>query len=48
MESSDDDNIDLLEEELKNRIIEERQHHTFMYDKSDPNHSDKEKTNRSL
>ena len=44
MDSSDDDNIDLSEEEFKkNRVIEEMQHHTFMYDKSDPYHSHREK-----
>ena len=45
MEASNNEahTLDLYNEEIKNRIIEEMQNYTYMYDKSDPQHSDQEK-----
>ena len=45
MESSDKEAHipDLSDDEIKNRIIEEMQNYTFIYDKSDPEHADRDK-----
>ena len=47
MDASGDNNetyiSDLSEEELKHRLIEGMQYHTFMHNKSDSNHPDRDK-----
>ena len=45
MESSDEESriFDLSDDEIKSRIIEEMQNYSFIYDKSDPLHCDRDK-----
>ena len=45
MESSDEESriFELSDDEIKTRIIEGMQNYSFIYDKSDPLHSDRDK-----